>query len=137
MPKVYVELSYKYVNTIEDFVKVICPRKNQLEMQQVIEYIKQGKLSYGNLQNCAKELNIPQATFNYLIRRLKALGIITKSWTFSSIFQEKLTSLSMFYGDYTDKRNETAKALADANEYIKSKGFGVTFLPLKKEAEQC
>lgn len=118
----------KYVQTLEDFCECIFPRNN-LDVGKVLEAAKQNKMGYGKMQTIAEELGIDYNKFNAIIRRLKDLGIITDNYTFSEVFQNKMTAISTFYGRYTGKSNPLQKALTDANEYMKMKGYSGSFEP--------
>ena len=119
---------HKYVQTLDDFCECIFPR-NSLEVGKVLEAVKQNKMAYGKMQATAEELNIDYDKFNAIIRRLKDLGILTENYTFSEVFQNKTTAISTFYGQYTGKTNPVQKALDDANEYLKTKGYSGSFVP--------
>jgi hypothetical protein len=96
---------------------------------KVLEAVKQDKIGYGKMQITAQELNIDYNKFNAIIRRLKDLGIITRNSTFSGVFKDKITAIAAFYGEYTGKANPVQKALEEANEYLKSKGYSGRFEP--------
>lgn len=98
-------------------------------MGKVLEAVKQNKLSYGKMQLTAEELKIDQNKFNAILRRLKDLGILTERYAFSEVFQNKTSALNAFYGKYTGKANPVQKALDDANEYLKAKGYSGSFEP--------
>lgn len=98
-------------------------------MEKVLEAIKQNRISYGKMQLTAEELKIDQNKFNAILRRLKDLGILTEGYAFSEVFQNKTSALSAFYGEYTGKANPVQKALDDANEYLKAKGYSGSFEP--------
>lgn len=103
-----------------------------------MEALKQNKMGYGKMQATAEELNIDYDKFNAIIRRLKDLGILTENYTFSEVFQNKTTAILTFYGQYTGKTNPVQKALNDANEYLKTKGYSGSFAPRfdTEDAEQ-
>lgn len=88
------------------------------------------------MQTVATELGIEHNTFNAVIRRLKDLGILTRNYTFSEVFQNKATAISTFYGQYTGKANPIQKALSDANEYLRTKGYSGSFEPRYKTEEE-
>ncbi|MCJ7771240.1 hypothetical protein MUP37_06695 [Candidatus Bathyarchaeota archaeon] len=116
----------KYVETLEDFCQCIFPR-NSIDVGKVLEAIKEGRMGYGKMQAVAEGLGIGRDKFNAIVRRLKDLGILTESYTFSEVFQKKATAISLFYGKYTGKANPTQKALDDANEYLRTKGYSGQF----------
>jgi len=118
----------EYVKTLEDFCKCVFPR-NSLDVGKVLEAVRQKKIAYGKMQIIAEEQNIDQNKFNAILRRLKDLGIITDNYTFSESFQKKITALSTFYGEYTEKANPVQKALMDANEFLRIKGYTGVFEP--------
>jgi len=118
----------KYVLTLQGFCECIFPR-NSLEVEKVMEAIKQDKISYGTMQQTASDLGIDQNKFNATLRRLKDLGILTERYTFSEVFQNKMTAINTFYGKYTGKTNPVQQALNDANEYLKTKGYSGSFEP--------
>lgn len=124
----------KYVRTLEDFCDCIFPR-NSIEVAKVLEAVKQSKIGYGKMQTTAEELGIDYNKFNAIIRRLKDLGILTRNSTLSEVFQDKTTAISTFYGQYTGKTNPVQKALDDANEYLKAKGYSGRFEPQYKTAD--
>lgn len=124
-----------YVTTLEDFCKCIFPR-NSLEVAKMLEAIKQNKIGYGKMQTTAQELGIDYNKFNAIIRRLKDLGILTRNNSFSEIFQDKTTAIGTFYGKYTGKANPLQKALDDANEYLKAKGYSGRFEPQYKASDE-
>jgi len=125
-----------YVKALEDFCDCIFPR-NSLDVAKVLRVVKESKLGYGRMQRTAEELGIDNNKFNAIIRRLKDLGILTRNYTFSEVFQNKITAISTFYGEFTGKTNPIQKALKDANEYLKTKGYSGSFQPrLKTEDEE-
>lgn len=127
---------YNYVETLENLCNCIFPR-NSLDVAMVLEAIKQKKLGYGKMQATAEELDIDYNKFNAIIRRLKDLGILTRNYAFSEVFQNKLTAISTFYAQFTGKANPIQKALKDANEYLKMKGYSGSFKPrLKTDDEE-
>jgi hypothetical protein len=101
---------------------------------KVLEAVKQNRIGYGKMQTTAQELGIDYNKFNAIIRRLKDLGILTRNSTFSEVFQDKTTAISTFFGHYTGKANPVQKALDDANEYLKTKGYSGRFEPQYKTA---
>ncbi len=101
----------------------------------MLEAVKQSKVGYGKMQTTAEELGIDYNKFNAIIRRLKDLGILTRNNTFSEVFQDKTTAISTFYGQYIGKTNPLQKALDDANEYLKGKGYSGRFEPQYKTAD--
>lgn len=126
---------YDYVDSLEDFCNCIFPR-NSFEVAKVLEAVKQKKLGYGRMKETADEIDMDYNKFNAVIRRLKDLGILTRNYTFSEVFQNKLTAVSMFYGKYSGKMNPVHDALNDANEYLNMKGYSGSFTPqFKKEHE--
>jgi len=125
----------KYVLTLQDFCECIFPR-NSLEVEKVMEAIKQGKIGYGTMQQTASNLGIDQNKFNAILRRLKDLGILTERYTFSEVFQNKTTAISTLYGKYTGKMNPINEALKDANEYLRTKGYSGSFAPRFEENEE-
>lgn len=130
---------YDYVDSMERFCDCIFPRSG-LEVDKVLGAIKQGKLRYGRIQTVAEELGIDYNRFNAMIGRLKDLGILTSNYTFSEVFQNKITALSTFYGIFTGKHNPVQEALKDANNYLEMKGYSGRFKPQyktgKKEKEE-
>jgi len=117
-----------YVKALEDFCDCIFPRSS-LDVAKVLEAVKATRMGYGRMQKTAEELGIDNNKFNAIIRRLKDLGILTRNYTFSDVFQNKLTAISTFYGEYSGKTDPIQKALQDANEYLKTKGYSGTFQP--------
>ena len=126
---------YDYVKALEGFCDCIFPR-NSLEVAKVLEAIQQKKLGYGRLQATAEELGIDYNKFNAIIRRLKDLGIFTRNYTFSEVFQNKITAISTFYAQFAGKSNPVQKALNDANEYLKMKGYSGSFTPQFKTEDE-
>jgi hypothetical protein len=100
---------HSYVETLEDLCKSIFP-KNSLDVAKVLEAVKGSKLAYGRMQQMAEELNVEYNRFNAIIRRLKDLGILTKDYMFSEMFQNKITSLSTFYAHFHKQSNSSAKS---------------------------
>jgi len=96
---------------------------------KVLTAIKQNKLGYGRMQTAAEELGIEYNKFNAIIRRLKDLGILTRNYTFSEVFQNKMTAIGAFYAQFTGKANPIQQALKDANEYLRVKGYSGSFKP--------
>jgi len=125
----------EYVTTLDGFCECIFPR-NSLEVGKVLEAVKQNKIGYGKMQKVAEELGIDYNTFNAIMRRLKDLGILTRDYTFSGVFQNKLTAVSTFYGHYTGKTNPVEKALDEANDYLKTKGYSGSF-EARYNTESC
>ena len=119
---------HNYVKTLEDFCNCIFPR-NSFDVAKVLTAIKQNKLGYGRMQTAAEELGIEYNKFNAIIRRLKDLGILTRNYTFSEVFQNKMTATSTFYARFTGKANPIQQALKDANEYLRMKGYSGSFKP--------
>ena len=119
---------HDYIETLEDFCDCIFPR-NSFEVAKVLEATKQGKLGYGRMQTVAEELGIDYNKFNAIVRRLKDLGILTRNYTFSEVFQNKIAAICTFYGQFTGKTNLIQKALDDANEYLRVKGYSGSFKP--------
>jgi len=113
---------------MEDFCECIFPR-NSFEVEKVLEAIRQNKVSYGTMQQTADKLGIDQNKFHAILRRLKDLGIVTGTYTFSEIFQNKIAAIGSFYGKYTGKANPVQKALDDANDYLRTKGYSGSFEP--------
>jgi len=125
-----------YVKTLEGFCDCIFPRTS-LDVAKVLEAVKQKKLGYGRMQVTAEELGIDYNKFNAIVRRLKDLGILTRNYTFSDVFQNKITALGTFYAKFTGKANPIQQALKDANEYLKMKGYSGSFKPrLEKDTEK-
>lgn len=117
-----------YVKTLEDFCECIFPR-NSLEVEKILEAVKQDKIGFGRMQKTAEELGVNYNKFNAIMRRLKDLGILTRNGTFSEVFEGKITAIAAFYSEYTRKANPVQKALDDANEYLKNKGYSGRFEP--------
>lgn len=117
-----------YVKTLEDFCECIFPR-NSFDVGKVLEAVKQKKIGYGTMQATAEELGIPRDKFNAMIRRLKDLGILTKDYGLSQVFQNKISAIGTFYAAYSGNTNPLQKALDDANEYLRSKGYSGRFEP--------
>jgi len=103
---------------------------------KVLEAVRDRKLGYGRMQVTAEELGVDYNKFNAIIRRLKDLGILTRNYTFSEVFQDKLTAIGTFYGQFTGKANPIQKALNDANEYLKTKGYSGSFTPQFKTEDE-
>jgi hypothetical protein len=120
---------------LEEFCECIFPR-NSLEVEKVLEAVKQNKIGYGRMQSTAEELGVEYNKFNAIMRRLKDLGILTRNSTFSEVFEDKIIAIAAFFGEYTDKANPVQKALDDANEYLKAKGYSGRFEPQFKMAEE-
>lgn len=119
---------HEYVKTLEDFCECIFPRSS-VDIDKILSAIKDGKLRYGRMQSAAEELGIDYNRFNAMLRRLKDLGILTRNYAFSEVFQNKITALSSFYARFAGKRNPVQEALQDANEYLKMKGYSGRFQP--------
>jgi len=117
-----------YVKSLEGFCECIFPR-NSFDVTKVLEAIKQNKIGYGKMQVAADELGIDRNKFNAIVRRLKDLGILTDNYTFSKVFQNKITAISTFYAEYCSCANPVQRALEDANEYLKAKGYSGRFEP--------
>lgn len=88
------------------------------------------------MQATAEALGAEYNKFNAIMRRLKDLGILTRNGTFSEVFEDKISAIAAFYGEYSGKANPVQKALNDANEYLKSKGYSGRFEPQFEMAEE-
>ena len=64
-----------------------------------------------------------------ILRRLKDLGILTRDYAFSDVFQNKILAISQFYGTFAEKPSPIQQALNEANEYLRSKSYSGHFEP--------
>jgi len=126
----------KYVKLLTDFAQCICPRSSQQDVEKVLQAIAQNKLGYGKMKQVAQELEMTQPIFNQILYRLRNLGILTKDWHFSKIFQDKLTAISEMYAEISGMESQHQKLLREANQFLKSKDFGIEFKPIYKEEEK-
>jgi DNA-binding Lrp family transcriptional regulator len=119
----------KKIETLEDFASTLFTRSKSYRHYavKILQAIKDNTINEDTLQNVSKKLDIPQATFNYIIYCLKQKGIIEKrgAITFSSKFLYRLTEIMDFYSQLSGKVNPYQELINTYKEILKAKGIEV------------
>ena len=110
------------VTDIDTFCRVISP-KNAEQTKVILQAIKDEKLIIGQTGN---QFDVPYHAIRSILARLQDLGILTRDYTFSEGFQNKLTDLSVFYGTFANKPSRLQKGILEANRTLKEHNIPVT-----------
>ena len=110
------------VTDLNTFCQVISP-KNAEQTITVLQAIKDGTLVVGQT---GEQFGIPYHHIRAILARLQDLGILTRDYTFSEGFQNKLTDLSLYYGIFTGKVSRLHKNIIQANNLLKLNNIDVT-----------
>ena len=103
------------VTDLDTFCQVISP-KNAEQTKIVLQAIKEGKLVIGQT---GEQFGVPYHHIRTILARLQDLGMLTRDYTFSEGFQNKLTDLSVFYGALTGKLSRLHNNIIQANNLLK------------------
>jgi len=124
-----VNITYKYVADLEGFIKSIFKKESRYADSTVklflyIQQHQKGEQPNKDLMEVAKELDIEYGEFNYILRKLKRLGILQNKrgvLLFSKLFILRLTRIIDFYSKFSNQLNPWQEMLNQANEYIQFK----------------
>lgn len=124
-----IKLSYEYVETLEDFCNAIYKKSASYshdteQILLVVQAIHQGlkiEKIEKNLGEVANDLGIDINEFNYILRKLKKLGILQDKrgvLRFSKLFMLRITKILQFYSNLTGMLTPCQKMLKEKERYI-------------------
>lgn len=102
------------VTDLNTFCQVISP-KNAEQTKAILQAIKDGSLILGQ---SGEQFGVPYHHIRAILARLQDLGILTRDYTFSEGFQNKLTDLSVFYGTFANKPSRLHQSVLTANKLL-------------------
>jgi hypothetical protein len=103
------------VTDIDTFCEAISP-KNAEHTKVVLQAVKDGRLIIGQT---GEQFGVPYHVIMSILARLQDLGILTRNYTFSEGFQDKLTDLSIFYGVFANKPSRLHNGILEANRILR------------------
>ncbi len=109
------------VTDLDTFCKAISP-KNADQTKVILQAVKEGKLVIGQT---GEQFDVPYHVIRSILARLQDLGILTRNYTFSDGFQNKLTDLSVFYGTFANKPSRLHQSIQTANKILKDNNINV------------
>jgi hypothetical protein len=110
------------VTDLDIFCKAISP-KNAEQTKVILQAIKDGKLVIGQT---GEQFGVAYHNIRAILARLQDLGILTREYTFSEGFQNKLTDLSVFYGTFANKPSKLHHSILMANKLLKDNNINVS-----------
>jgi hypothetical protein len=110
------------VTDLNTFCQVISP-KNAEQTKTILQAIKEGTLVIGQT---GEQVGVPYHHIRAILARLQDIGILTRDYTFSEGFQNKLTDLSVFYGAFTGKVSRLHNRIIQANNMLKINNIDAT-----------
>jgi hypothetical protein len=110
------------VTDLDTFCRAISP-KNAEQTKAILQAIKDGKLVIGQT---GEQVGVAYHNIRAIIARLQDIGILTRDYTFSEGFQNKLTDLSVFYGTFSNKQSRLHQGVLTANKLLKDYNIRVT-----------
>jgi hypothetical protein len=110
------------ITDINTFCQSISP-KNAEQTKTILQAIKDGTLVVGQT---GEQFGVPYHHIRAILARLQDLGILTREYTFSEGFQNKLTDVSVFYGTFANKPSKLHQSVVTANRLLKDNNINVT-----------